>query len=107
MIAAAGRGARKKTPPAAWPVVPLVLPLPDAMPQGTPRRAEKFASSLGSGADAAIACPGQVAGSSRIGQEITSFARVEHRAWTPGLSPRESAGPFHRKRRRPCKTHWG
>ncbi|HYR08320.1 MAG TPA: hypothetical protein VEQ60_11145, partial [Longimicrobium sp.] len=39
-----------------------------------------FASLLGSGADAAIACPGQVASSRRNGQEITSFVQVRHRA---------------------------
>jgi hypothetical protein len=69
----AGTQHEKSTTGQSAPVVLLVLPLPDAMPQWHPRLRGESPRCIGSGADAAIACPGQVAGSSRNGQEITSF----------------------------------
>jgi hypothetical protein len=59
------------------------LPLPDAMPLWHPPNAEMFASLLGSGADAAIACPCQVANSIRFGQGITSFVSGSTSGGTP------------------------
>src|SRR3954447_7074369 len=68
------------------------LPLPDAMPLGHPPNAEMFASCFGSGADAAIACPCQVANSIRFDQGITSFVSGSTWGGTPwGPRPRESA----------------
>jgi hypothetical protein len=72
------------------------LPLPDAMPLGTCRL--RRVSRFGSGADAAIACPCQVACSTRIGQGITSFMQGSTlgadccgpggpRPWTPSGGP--------------------
>jgi hypothetical protein len=80
------------------------LPLPDAMPLWHPPNAEMFASLLGSGADAAIACPCQVANSIRFGQGITSFVRETNGHCHQRVAPRSnrigiepSGGPAPRK----------
>jgi hypothetical protein len=67
------------------------LPLPDAMPPMASAVADHSPYDR-LRTDAAIACPCQVADSQIVGQGITSFARVEHRAWTPvqALLPRAS-----------------
>ena len=78
--AVSSQGLNDTTPPAQAPTVSL-LPLPDAMPPWHPSLRISPHDRLRT--DAAIACPCRVADSQLMGQGITSFAQVEHGAWTP------------------------